>query len=178
MGQYYQGTIKPKQSKVWKGYTSWDFENGAKLMEHSYIGNSFVTYIKHLIFRNPMRVVWAGDYADNENGKELNLFDLAERIEMKDGNKCVPENEQKEMRYLVNYTKKQFVTYSKIKKDNWGFRIDPLPLLTAEGNGRGGGEYWGQNNNLVGTWARDKISVTNRKPSKAYFTELVPNFKE
>lgn len=44
--------------------------------------------------------------------------------------------------------------------ENNGWTVHPLPLLTAEGNGRGGGDYHEQNPDieLVGTWARDSIS--------------------
>jgi hypothetical protein len=76
MGQYYKPLLKEKGTKNWKGFYSWDFDNGAKLMEHSYIGNPFVSYIKKLILSTPTQVVWAGDYADNEKGKDGNLYDL------------------------------------------------------------------------------------------------------
>jgi hypothetical protein len=47
-------------------------------------------------------------------------------------------------------------------KDGW--QIHPLPLLTCEGNGRGGGDYGGNDQNLVGLWARNTISVSNDIP--------------
>ena len=40
-------------------------------------------------------------------------------------------------------------------------KYHPLPLLVAEGNCRGGGDYNGINENIVGSWARDVISVEN-----------------
>ena len=54
--------------------------------------------------------------------------------------------------------------------------IHPLPLLTAEGNGRGGGDYYGSDMELVGTWARDVISVERQVPEG--YSELVCNFTE
>ena len=33
------------------------------------------------------------------------------------------------------------------------------------GNGRGGGDYYGENEELVGTWARDVISIEKDKPN-------------
>jgi hypothetical protein len=47
--------------------------------------------------------------------------------------------------------------------------------LTCEGNGRGGGDFRGEND-FVGTWARHSISVANTVPKG--FTEIVPDFKE
>jgi hypothetical protein len=58
--------------------------------------------------------------------------------------------------YIVNHTKRVYV-----KK---GTGVHPLPILTAEGNGRGSGDYEGQNMDLVGTWARDVISMENEAP--------------
>lgn len=174
MGQYYKPMIKRKGSKVWKCFKARDFDNGAKLMEHSYIGNSLTNYVKNLILRTPMCVVWAGDYADDEKGEDANLYFIFEATNPKD--KSVPQESIDSMRYLVNHKKKLYVDYSKIEQDEYGYRIDPLPLLTAEGNGRGGGDYRGANDKLVGSWARDLISVESEMPNG--YTELVPSFRE
>lgn len=175
MGQYYKPCLKTKGAKNWQSYRSWDFDNGAKLMEHSYIGNSFVSYIKKLILSTPTQVVWAGDYADKEcESADGNLYDLTDEVNPK--RKKVGKPTLAKMRYLVNHTKKLYVDYSKVEKDTWGYRIDPLPLLTAEGNGRGGGDYEGRNMRLIGSWARDIISVEREIPIG--YAELIPNFKE
>ena len=101
MGQYYKPTLKPKCGRVWKCFNPWDFNNGVKLMEHSYIGNAVTNYVKNLILRTPMRLVWAGDYADDEKGKDKNLYFLFEAKEPKD--KSVPQESIESMRYLVNH---------------------------------------------------------------------------
>jgi hypothetical protein len=46
-------------------------------------------------------------------------------------------------------------------------------LLTCEGNNRGGGDFRGESD-LVGSWARDTISIESRKADipKGY-TELI-----
>ena len=76
-------------------------------------------------------------------------------------------------KYLVNHDKKQFVDKTKVPKDKDGWRIHPLPLLTCEGNGRGGGDFRGESE-LVGSWARDIISVESKKADipKGY-TEVI-----
>jgi hypothetical protein len=65
---------------------------------------------------------------------------------------------------LPRFKKKQFVDKQKCSS------IHPLPLLTAEGNGNGGGDYYGENKNMVGIWARDIISISDTVPEG--FTEL------
>jgi hypothetical protein len=77
MGQYYNPVILKKN---WKNETQpvvaslkcYDFDNGAKLMEHSYVGNRFVEAMMHLLHildedRSGFPFVWCGDYADTIN---------------------------------------------------------------------------------------------------------------
>ena len=55
----------------------------------------------------------------------------------------------------------------------------PLPLLTANGNGRGGGDYLGSDMDLVGSWAGDRIAVANDEGMiKTDYLRLEPQFKE
>jgi hypothetical protein len=153
-------------------------------MEHSWLKNDFVNTVEKLIAEGGKwfntRIVWAGDYADpevDENGNviteihegktyEQNLYDIT------DDEVKVEQTDFKMYRYLINETKKQFVDKIKIV-DNNGWRIHPLPLLTCEGNGRGGGDYcYEDKNNLIGSWSRDVITVSTKKPKKEY-TEIV-----
>lgn len=76
----------------------------------------------------------------------------------------------------MNHTKKLIVDMSTAAADSRGFRIHPLPLLTAEGNGRGGGDYHGAHETLVGSWARDVISIEKELP--VGYTRLEVNFEE
>jgi hypothetical protein len=59
---------------------------------------------------------------------------------------------------------KQYVDKERVFPDKDGWKIHPLPLLTCEGNGRGGGDYGGIDRYLVGLWARNRISVSNDIP--------------
>ena len=72
-------------------------------------------------------------------------------------------------RYIINHSKKQFVDKTKAPKQE-NFALHPLPLLTCEGNGRGGGDYR-DDAPIVGKWARDIISVEEVAPEG--FEELV-----
>ena len=148
--------------------------NGLKLMEHSYIGNEFVSAFESLIKNNPQRVIWGGDYADKCRCLKTNTYDRCT-----DKNKVLPTERPntRETRYVVNHSKKEFVDKYKVQEiEEWkGTKIHPLPLLTCNGNGRGGGDFT-TDNKYIGTWARDIISVESKKPQG--YKEIVPNFKE
>ena len=151
-------------------------------------------------------LVWAGDYADHEPFESIpkevidmlvaegytltdlqrdgaNIQSIAEcsapklrpnshRIE---DFKILPKNKT---RYLVNHDKKQFVDKTKVPKDSEGWQIHPLPLLTCEGNGRGGGDFH-KDSDLVGSWARDVISVEATKSAiPKDYTEVIFNLTE
>ena len=181
MGQYYIAVNASNKEWVDSG------DGGAKLMEHSYIGNSFVEAVEFLLIDDGEgnrgrwsgnRIVWAGDYANGEPGNGNNLYSLTEeKDKLKMLIEAVPEN----YHYLVNWDKKQFVDKTKCNPINgvWNttdMKIHPLPLLTADGNGRGGGDYNGEGIDHVGTWARDRISLMKEIPED--FIEITPNFDE
>ena len=161
MGQYYKLIILGDDSyiRLWVE----NFNCGLKLMEHAHCNTPFMNMVEYLLSVQGMmyktRVVWAGDYADNEPKSDKNLYSLADD---KDPFYTDIPKDFIPYRFIVNHTKKQYVE----KKGD----IHPLPILTAEGNGRGGGDYYGDSTH-VGTWARDVISVENEVPTG--YTELV-----
>lgn len=189
MGQYYNAILYNIEKDERYYLESWDFNNGCKLMEHSYIGNSYVESFCSLIKDSPHNVVWAGDYADCEESGSP--FFIEDKINLHGQcsdddedfksdfifNKHSPSIEILSYNYILNHTKKEYVTLSKMKEkepDDWG-NIHPLPLLTVEGNGRGGGDYRG-NEEGVGDWARDSISTSDSLPSD--YSEIIPKFSE
>jgi hypothetical protein len=171
---------------------SHDYDNGLKLMEHSWLLNPFVnTFAKTLLTDKPKRVVWGGDYADGEpntNYKEIdsrgeertydkNLYTFCDDdIKIKPDEITVEEQDEflNKRPYLCNYTKKEYVDLRKLPKDNDGWRVHPLPLLTSDGNGRGGGDYHNDNVTFVGVWTRNYIAFRTRIPKE--FKEIKPNF--
>jgi hypothetical protein len=74
-------------------------------------------------------------------------------------------------KYLINHDKQEFVDKSKTPKDGDGWAIHPLPILTCEGNLRGGGDFRGDSP-LIGAWARNRISVATKK------SDIPKGFKE
>jgi hypothetical protein len=181
MGQYYKAVNVDDMEHV----SPHDYDNGAKLMEHSYIGNNFVEAVEFLLIDtgenknrwSGKRIVWAGDYADDEPMKGNNLYSLVDKplymlIE------AVPPS----YKYLVNLDKKEFVDKTKctLMTAEWNTSklvIHPLPLLTVDGNGRGGGDYHEEDEpTYVGRWTRDRISLVQDKPED--FVEITTNFDE
>ena len=180
MGQYYIAVIlgpggeKKEFVRMW--IESYAYHTGSKLMEHSYIGNSLVSAIEYMLSpKGPFwksRLVWAGDYADEEPDSDKNLYHICMDGEEKEKRMFVENGVGEEYKYLVNHTKKQFV----VKGRPGRLVIHHLPLLTAEGNGRGGGDFRGKDEGYVGAWARDVISVECEPP--ADYEETWFDFKE
>lgn len=169
MGQYYKAVVLNYNNDVVASFDPYNFDKGCKLMEHSYLHNYFMNVVANYFATEYLgyRLVWAGDYADPEVKNEFNLYELSKNyqtITQSVGN----EN----YRYLVNLCTNQYVDLEKVVQDSDGWPIHPLSLLTCEGNGRGGGDFRGNDpNNLVGSWARNTIKFTNEFPE--FSTELI-----
>ena len=209
MGQYYKSVFLNENNKPISYAYSHDFGSGLKLMEHSWMLNPFVRFIENQLMLQAQKLVWAGDYADNENpetitNKEIkalsredseywnaeilkkegvNLYSLSELVGKITHDEEIPKDKSKydykykkiaplQAKYLINYDKKEFVNKTKVPKDSEGWQIHPLPLLTCEGNGRGGGDFRGDEVKLIGRWSRDKIGVVTKK------NEVPKDFKE
>ena len=188
MGQYYHSVNLDKKEHL-------SGNGGIKLMEHSWIENDFVKAVETLLtkygpwYKN--KIVWAGDYANGEINKEEeasnsnpNIYDLLDENEYRF---IVPYEIDKviakakidisDYKYIINHTKKLYVDKTLLPEDD-GWIVHPLPLLTAEGNGRGGGDYSESypDIKLVGTWARDSISIEKEIPKDYKLLEV--NFIE
>ena len=140
---------------------------GLKLMEHSYIGNKVMNAVERLLIPggdwHKSRLVWAGDYADHEEGypkRESGNDNNIHTITDDEGTKIKPKIRKvnKKYKYLANHTKKVYIDLSNIAEDDYGYKIHPLSILVCEGNGRGGGDFRGDDSR-VGMWARDIISL-------------------
>ena len=215
MGQYYKCVIlkndwKETNKPVRAALSSYDFDNGAKLMEHSYVHNKYVSAFMHLVHeldtdRSGLPCVWCGDYADavdteglpfierinpdtqesevvggfqayNEACDWMNEYGDKKSNEYLDVIELVKDAPKHYYNYIINHTKKQYVKVPKYDKTKW--LIHPLPILLADGNGRGSGDYYEgkygekQNAHFVGLWAYDTISVTNSKADTKGYTKI------
>ncbi len=168
MGQYYLVVFLDAAGTIVGMLNAWDYGCGAKLMEHAYVGTSVVVNAVSLLvhggrFEQGVRVVWAGDYADSEPNDAGNLYSLASEHPVP--TPVVAGVDVAGFPYMVNISKHMFV-----RVPDRG--VHPLPILTAEGNGRGGGDMaeshpWYA---FVGIWARDVVCFRDTPPDD--FAEL------
>ena len=193
MGQYYSLLVIDGHDNT-KTLTPCPFGYGFKLMEHSWIGNSFVNAAYAMIQNNPCRVAWIGDYADDPYDRKHDLY--AEALPHYAFTKYYKivwsENEQDALQpedfteeqlslvnrktrgtYLINHSRESYldlgayIQCSTAKKGpDKGWCVNPLPLLTACGNGRGGGDFSedavGIDN--VGLWAFNELEYSDKTP--------------
>lgn len=174
MGQYYRQAIEQDGNLDIFDAHSGEGWNGVKLMEHSWIGNSFMDAISERIHNNPANIVWCGDYANEPQDFVTIDWINYETIYPKAcrERQCLeelPERFDYSHKYLVNHTNKCYVDfdlYMSKCKDKDGWIIHPLSLLTAVGNGRGGGDYHDDciDYYMVGAWAGNNIEITDKVP--------------
>jgi hypothetical protein len=160
MGQYYKSVSIEKKEHV----LSHSYDSGLKLMEHSWLNNSFVKAVCTLIAIGGAwygdRIVWAGDYADPEpntendenEGRGDNLYHIC-NTEVK------PDVPKKEFRYVINMDTKEFVDTKKI----------PISDIWTDDKGK----EWPF---IIGKWARARVSVTDEVPTD--YKELKFNLYE
>lgn len=204
MGQYYSPCALNKSKTNVEGYIySHDIKSrfkrqdgkvfmmgeGLKLMEHSYINNKLMRCVEGLLVPggawNNKPIVWAGDYAENEKDTDQNFNSMCRSVIEGEhiSNKIIPKPlsiaNSKKHRFIINHTTKEFVDKECVQKDNDGYKIHPLSLLTAEGNGSGGGDFFGKDpKHLVGSWARHIISMEKVCPKIEGYKELIFNINE
>ena len=144
------------------------------------------------LLNKPGRLAWLGDYHSECDFAELNE-DLPKIIGKKfdEHYKCfvLPGHEEfchgkhvrhynkpekvkeRQGRFILNHDKKCYIDMEEYEKNNltctedcdWHFH--PIPLLTAVGNGRGGGDFHGIGEEDVGCWAGDLLEVRNARPN-------------
>lgn len=193
MGQYYNILTQNKQGKFKLYNRSVNNEYMfAKLTEHSWIGNDFMDSFCNLLINNPIRIAWVGDYANDleELPNEIDSETLKELYKKTYKTlKAVTVDKADldyEKYYLVNHTKNIYIDLSTYIKENiykdhfdWNWCLHPLSLLTALGNGLGGGDYHGTNESLIGSWAWDYISLEEKETfNNTGYVKAKYNFKE
>jgi len=190
MVQYYS----PANGRTKECLDSHNYGSGLKLMEHSWMKNNFVKTVESLIaeggrwFNDP--IIWSGDYGDHADNYHKNVkpikvlqsnefyrflvnLDKKEYVDKTE----VPEIDGWQIYLLVNLDKKQYVDKTEVPEID-GWQIHPLPLLTADGNGRGGGDYYGEDRDgLIGSWCLNRVIATNIEPDSD-FTKIHFNLTE
>ncbi len=194
MGQYYMPAMIHDDGRI-ETICSHDFGCGLKLMEHSWIGNDFVNAVYAHIHNRPLRIAWIGDYSnefDSENPenyhegmtlKEFTVFydsvwgeepNQIPKAKFSDAEHNLVDDDTAEG-YLVNRDIGAYLDIGKYIKratvqegGDAGYCVNPLPLLTACGNDRGGGDFHLERAksgyDQVGLWAFDRLEYTEIKP--------------
>jgi len=163
MGQYYnpmleiEGNVTTYATRVDGDYMM------AKLMEHSWWANPFVLAVASKLWRTKGRLAWIGDYAE-EGDKNWNpAFSEAYNGDASDD--LAYNGFRLEGKLFLNHTKREFVDLDKYlecmkeRKQEW--ITNPISLLTAVGNGKGGGDFRGSLKDSVGRWAWDELEITD-----------------
>ncbi|KJE95600.1 hypothetical protein CAOG_006036 [Capsaspora owczarzaki ATCC 30864] len=170
MGQYYICVVINDERRVVWAYSTF---GGAKLMEHSYFGQRRVLAAMERLRHRPQRMVWVGDYADGEpDGTHLysagheweseNHGDVNTKHWRESDSQDKSLKSEESLRFLVNHDRHEIIDLQVYLRDD----VHPLPLLTAEGNGRGGGDFLGNGN--VGIWSRQLISSETLLDAQVY----------
>ena len=160
----------------------------AKLMEHSWWKNSFVNAFSAQIYKCKSRVCWVGDYADEPDDFKFannSAFYVPNYNEVWGDNVNLLTSHHTNFtldgKFLLNHDRKEYLDldeYKKLSKDREGWTIHSLPLLTAVGNDRGGGDFHEGNvgYEFVGIWAWQLISIADIVPKN--FKPVTIIFKE
>lgn len=177
MGQYYHVYTKNNAEELaWSSQCTnfvetrnFDWFIGHKLTEHSWYGNMLTDAVSAYIYKNPTQLAWVGDYA-----RDAEVY-----------NKCWANDDYTGLyhftvndgfdytgKWAVNHTTKEAFPMQNPNPDEW-IRY-PISILTALGNGQGGGDYSGCNS-MVGKWAMHVISIEDEAP-KDYQVIPTPDF--
>lgn len=190
MGQYYRailGDAYGMNCKVFDRSVDGEYTL-AKLMEHSWWLNPFVNSFAAQIYNRKSRICWVGDYATDPNDFKFPNSSAFYTPSYKQiwGNKVKLNTTHLtdftlDDKFLINYDTKEFIDlncYKEKATDKSGWAIHPLPLLTAVGNDRGGGDFHSGNigYEYVGIWAWHLISILDQAPEN--FRQLDVAFKE
>ena len=165
MGQYYKAYTKnATEEKVWSMQstqfeTTHDFEYyiGVKLMEHSWYGNTLTDAMSFYLYKNPTQLAWVGDYA-----REHEMHPMCWGKDEDTDFNYVPSDQRFDYhnKWLVNHTTKEAFDLTPTS-NSWV--VYPISVITACGNGRGGGDYRG-NHKMVGAWAMHILSIEDAVP--------------
>lgn len=181
MGQYFMAVVvnedfekNPKDAVV-ASISPHHYDNFSKLTEHSYAGNHYVNAALNMLYEhNGSRFAWCGDYYEmkDKNGKSMSLYDLCDEFVEAEQKKTSHKTYGIEAPYLyaINLDKKEYVSFPKYNPNR--YTVHPLPILCANSNGMGGGDYEGDYEENAGRWAFDHIMLSNVKPTTKEFKSI------
>ena len=180
--------------------------SGAKITEHSWVRNYFMIGFAKKLYNKAGRLIWIGDYADNEvitsadgtqtpapiqdlRGLETNAKYGVKEVE------CIHVGKPFDIRnkYIINLSRKEYLSMKEYcirsadftfcdKDDPTPWVPHPLSLLTATYNSSGNGGDYCENSpdyDKVGRWKYDKIIIKDYLPKYAKnYNELIVTFND
>lgn len=170
MGQYYYPILKleGQEKEVFSRDVDGEYTM-AKLTEHSWWLNPLMKAMGNKLYKQKGQLIWLGDYAEQQDFDERKIAEDAEELQALTDDGVEIESAEEfsfDNKYLCNHTTKEYLDLNKFYRQSVcnGWCLCPLSLLTALGNGKGGGDYCGSNEDKVGIWAWDIISIEDSKP--------------
>lgn len=180
MGQYYKVRIFDEENKNEVIISESDNKNigNGKLMEFVWLDSPVANTISEMIYNHTQRVACVGDYV------EIEECDFRNRVWESKGVKPRENIFKLDNKYIINHTKKEYIDFNEYFSINtvnnpYGHNYvckNPIPILTAKGNSRGGGDFYGYYMELAGSWFDHLISIEDIPPEG--YDEICPQFKE
>jgi len=175
MAQFFQPIIEKDGEQI----VISDFFNGesagGKLTDENWWGSPFLNSICTLLYDQPLKIAWVGDYAYDFEFYNAVWRDISFDDEIVDDNPIMLNG-----KYLCNHSLKQYVDcdeYFEKSKDNDESCYHPLPLLTCIGNASCCGDYTSDiGKEFVGSWGWNIVSVEDGIPEG--FIKIDCCFKE
>lgn len=178
MSQYFCA-LTHGQKTYNKHFSPLSYGCGLHLMEHAFVGSSYVDAVASTLVNKPQWLIWFGDYS--EPNEKVNLdevaFAKADKAAHSTPHSPVAINEtiKNNNYFLINHSKKLFLDMAKyIKNAPRAYNnniepnpiIHPLPLLTASSNGKWDGDYrpttkYAWSYSAVGSWCNDLIEISD-----------------
>ena len=124
------------------------------------VGNILTDAMSFYLYHNPTQIAWIGDYA-----KDAEMYDKCWRDESSNEFHFVVSDIPFDYtnKWLVNHTTKEAFAMDKPDDEDWV--PYPVSLLTACGNGLGGGDYYGASKAVIGIWAMHVLSIEDAVPT-------------
>jgi len=172
MGAYYNAVvIKDDIEKTM--FDTWSVENGAKLMEHSYLMNTYVNKVLHSVISDDesvspiFRLDWLCDYHEKNNSSDITWDDVE-----RDETSLINETDAVFLYYIINVDKECYIDmveliflyFKKVGRDK--DYLHPIPILCNSEKGSMGGGDLHREESQRGTWRNDNLVISYIHPNQ------------
>jgi hypothetical protein len=171
MGQYFTPVFLNSTGSIVHALNPADYGSGDKLAGNTRADMPLMHATQVLLsLDGALRLVWAGDNADDEPNGDPSLYfgvqphhfvriaELLHRDCRAAPNMSLPDPERRNVFGVVcNEDMHEFIDHVSLPIDDTGWRRTPLPRLTAEAGP-------GAEGRALGTWARDRLCYRQQRP--------------